>query len=330
MSRPPFLAVVPLLVAALLPARAGAEDDEPAADAPDAPDAGAAQEPLDEVPAPPEEPGASYVEPFEPVEPAEPVEAQPLARPPEPPARARVRRAARAEPEPTRRGYRRERHRRSAAEASAEGLACVYVEDGHCYYDEVVYVGASELAFGFSIELVGGLYATSLNGLSSPRLEGGDLDAGIVPIAGAAVRGWLLYDRLRLGVVLQLGAAIRARETPLTGRGVFEEGSALGDGRWNGVWGFAAYQPQLSELVQLWFGGRVGVSELWAAVEWSGRSYASLQRVGFSLGPELGVMFSGDALGVAIWAFVDLAQPGAGQLSVGLVYEEPRPPGAAY
>ncbi|MCB9598371.1 MAG: hypothetical protein H6719_37000 [Sandaracinaceae bacterium] len=229
-----------------------------------------------------------------------------------------------------RRGYERTRRRRLVVDVSYDVSGCVYVEDGYCYYDEDVYVGASMISFGFSLDVLGGVFPTDPNGLSSRRLVSGDLDAGLFGTLGAGVRGWLLYDRLRLGVLGQVGAGLRTQTIELPADAVVEAGSTVGDGWWSGWYGFAAYQPQLSDLVQLWFGVRAGVSTFATTLEANGRRYGSLERAFFAAGPEIGLMLSGDGVGVMFWAFADLAQPGVAQLSIAFVYEEPKPQGSAF
>lgn len=205
------------------------------------------------------------------------------------------------------------------------------MRDGYCYYVEYEYLGSSTVFLGFSLDAIGGVFPSNLNGLSSARVLGGDVDAGVLPTLGAGARAWLLYDRLRAGAIVQGGAAISTRGVPLRATDVFEEDSRTSDAWWYGVWGFGAYQPQLSDLVQLWLGARLGFHSLSMTVDWRGRSYDTLDRLFFSAGPEVGLMLSGDdGVGIMFWGFADLAQPGMAQLSVAFVYEQPKPRGAAF
>lgn len=208
---------------------------------------------------------------------------------------------------------------------------CDYVEDGYCYYRERYYTGSSTFSFGFSLDVVGSVYATNVNGLSSARVLGQDLDAGVVPGFGGGFRAWILYDRLRVGGMYHAGAAFRTADPQLRDTDVFEEGSRLGGGWWWGAWAFAAYQPQLSDLVQLWFGARAGFHTVMLNVEVTGRAYDEVSRPFFSAGPEVGLMLSQeDGVGIMFWGFADLALPGHATLSIAFVYEAPKPEGAAF
>jgi len=185
------------------------------------------------------------------------------------------------------------------------------------------------VSLGVSLDGIGGLYVSSNGSLTGNRLREG-LDAGVVMTAGVGIRLWMVINRLRLGAIAQAGGAWPTERLRLGDRGTFEDGSTPGDGWWTAYYGIAAYQPQLSPEVQLRFGGRIGVHHIALGVEWDGRRYAYIDRLFFALGPEIGVMFSVESVGLMISAFTDLMQPGLTQLTVSFVYEEPRPPGAAF
>lgn len=226
-------------------------------------------------------------------------------------------------------GRRFHRRRRQRLRLVATPTECAYVRGDWCYYDDWVYVGDSVLSLGLSLDAIGGVFPSDLNPLSGSRLRGG-LDAGMLATSGVGVRLWFVINRLRFGAMAQAGAAWPTASPQLEARGDFEAGSEPGDGWWTAYYAFAAYQPQLSPEVQLWFGGRLGVHHVALGVEWAGRRYDYIDRFFFALGPEIGVMFSVDSVGLMVQAFTDLMQPGLTQLTVGFVYEEPRPPGSAF
>lgn len=207
---------------------------------------------------------------------------------------------------------------------------CSYVRGDWCYRERVLYYGDSLVGFGLSLGVVGGLFDTGLNGLGGDRVVGDGVSAGVLPTLGIDARMWLGWGRARFGAAMQLGWAGPPTQQAALERGVFEEGSQLADGMFLGVWGIGAYQPHLSDLVQLWLGARAGFYLARLGVVTNGRRYASVVRPAFSAGPELGVRLSADVLGVMFQGFADLAQPGHGQLVVSFVFEEPKPPGAAW
>lgn len=226
----------------------------------------------------------------------------------------------------TRRFYRRRRQRLRLVATQTD---CAFVTGDWCYYDDWIYTGDSTLSMGFSLDGIGGVFPSSVNHLSGRRLRGG-LDAGALPTAGVGARLWMVINRLRLGAMAQAGGTWPTANVQLDALGDFEAGSQPGGGWWTAYYAFAAYQPQLSPEVQLWFGARVGVHHIALGIDWDGRRYAYVDRFFFALGPEIGVMFSVDSVGLMIQAFTDVMQPGLTQLTVGFVYEEPRPPGAAF
>lgn len=226
------------------------------------------------------------------------------------------------------RSRRRRRRWRRRWEPRYTRADCLYVDDGWCYYDRWDGGGAG-VSMGFSLDYLGGIVPTDPNSLSTPRGDG-SVDAGLFATTGGGARLWLLYDRLRAGILAQGGGAFRAGRAQAPAGHAIEAGSRVGDGWWWSTYGFVAYQPQLSASVALWLGGRVGVHALTAVLEWEGRRYDDLDRVFLSAGPEVGVMLSGGSVGLMIWAFTDLAQPGLSQLSLAFVFEEPRPDGPAF
>lgn len=207
---------------------------------------------------------------------------------------------------------------------------CAYVEDGYCYSaNELPYDGTPVVSVGASLDLVAGLYPTGPNGLPNERNPAGDLDAGVFPTLAGGFRFWVLYDRLRLGLAIQVGHAWAVGGTVPAG-GAYEPGSAVEGGLVNAYSVTGGYQPQLSELVSLYIGARAGLHLLMAGVAWEGRRYDALTRVALTAGPELGVLITEGTVGLMIWGFADLAQPGVAQLSVALHFEGPRPQGAVF
>jgi hypothetical protein len=207
---------------------------------------------------------------------------------------------------------------------------CSYVRGDWCYRERTTYYGDSIVGLGLSVGVVGGLFDADLNGLSGSRVTGNDVSAGVLPDVGGDFRMWLTWGRARFGGMIQTGwVQPPAGDVTIEG-GVFEEGSWLDAGWFLGVWGIGAYQPHLSDLVQLWLGARAGFHLLELGVVSNGRRYASVARPAFSAGPEIGVRLSADLVGVMLQGFADLAQPGHGQLVLSFVYEEPKPPGAAW
>lgn len=207
---------------------------------------------------------------------------------------------------------------------------CDYYDDGYCVYDTWDYVGESVVGLAFSVGVLGGLFPSDISGLSNGRVLGPDLSAGILPTYGLDARAWLTYGRLRLGGIVQVGGASAPNGVALREGDIFEAGSEAGDGWMTAIYGFAAYQPQLSELVQLWLGARVGYHALELPVRSIGRAYTSVGRGFLSAGPEIGVRLSAGTVGVMLWGFADLAQPGSAQLVLAFVFEEPKPPGSAF
>lgn len=183
---------------------------------------------------------------------------------------------------------------------------------------------------GLSAGVTLGLFDASFNGFSSSRVFGDPVDAGLLVPFGLDVRAWAVFGRARLGVAASFGALPAPSGIQLAPEDVFEAGSSVTTGYWWGLWAIGAYQPQLSDEVQLWLGARVGGHFAGLPVEWSGRPYAEVSRGFFSAGPELGLRISDDTVGVMFWGFADLAQPGHAQLVVSFVFEEPKPPGAAF
>ncbi len=202
---------------------------------------------------------------------------------------------------------------------------CDRIVDGDCIQDRWEYVGESMVGFGFSAGLVGSVMSTSNNPLSTARVVGGGIDAGVLPAVGLDGRAFLVHGRFRVGGVLQGGAAAVPSAVSLAG--AFEEGSSLGGGFQLGVWGTMAYAPQVADILQLWIGGRVGWHLLELDVRWQSRLYDRVSRSFVSAGPELGVRFDdGGPAGLMLWVFADLAQPGLVQATLAFHFEEPRPP----
>lgn len=225
-------------------------------------------------------------------------------------------------------GYRRSRRRRRRWHPRLLASDCVYVDDGWCYYDAP---GADlgGLSVGFSLDYLGGIFPTDPNGLASERVDG-HVDVGLLATTGGGGRVWLLYDRLRIALMGQGGGAWRASRAQPPTSPTIEAGSRVGDGTWFSVYLAGGYQPQLSDVVSLYLGGRLGVHALFMPLEWDGRPYDSLHRVFFSGGPEVGVLLSDGAVGLMVWAFADLGQPGMSQLSIALLVEDQPHDGSAF
>lgn len=132
-------------------------------------------------------------------------------------------------------------------------------------------------------------------------------------------------------MMFALGTALPTGTLSRQASDAFEDDTELGNPFWLGVWGFAAYQPQLSDLVQLWFGARAGFHVMSIDVEAHGRPYDDVELPFFSAGPEVGIMLSQeDGVGVMFWGFADLAIPGSATLTVAFVFEQPKPRGAVW
>lgn len=197
------------------------------------------------------------------------------------------------------------------------------------YHASVSDGGDGRIGFGVSLGALAGLFDGGSNPLSSPRARG-PVPVGLVAPSGFDLRLWLVVDRLRLGAMGQVGPSVLVDAWRADGADAFEAGSRAGVGHWGSGYVFAAYQPHLSDLVQLWLGGRFGFYGLLVPVESNGHPYAALSRFFVSVGPELGVRVSDGLVGLLIWAFADLAQPGSAQLIASFVFEIPKPPGAAF
>lgn len=201
--------------------------------------------------------------------------------------------------------------------------------DGWCYYDEAVDDGDPSVPFGLSLGFVGAVLPTQLQGLWGDRVLGPDLDVGALAPLGVDARIWTGWDRFRIGALVQ-GGGVPASGPVGRSEDAFEDGSSLTDGWWLSLYGVAAYQPHLDDVVQLWLGGRLGGHLLGLPVTSLGRPYDSVRRSYVSAGPEVGVRFSAGPVGLMIWGFADLASPGLVQLTAAFVVEGPKPPGAAF
>lgn len=147
------------------------------------------------------------------------------------------------------------------------------------------------VGIGMSFGVTLGVFDADFNPLSSTRAARA-IDAGLLLSSAFDGRFWIVFHRLRAGFALQGGAAFMLRDWQPQDGDAFEEGSSAQPGSdWKGYL-FGAYQPQLSEHVQLWFGGRIGIHGQSIPIAVDGRPYASLGRFFVSLGPELGVRFT--------------------------------------
>ena len=189
---------------------------------------------------------------------------------------------------------------------------------------------ANGLDVGIALDVMGGIFNSELNGLSGPRTSAQDVHAGILPSFGAGARAWLGIERLRLGMAAGGGALGRLEAARFPTDGAFEGGSELGVASYWDLHLVGAYAPQLSEAVSLWLGGRVGMHVVSAALEWNGRHYGDVDRVAFSIGPEVILHLADGPFGIQLAAFADLGQPGLVRLTASLVIESGRVDGPAF
>lgn len=182
---------------------------------------------------------------------------------------------------------------------------------------------------GFSLGGGVGVFDASSNPLSSARASH-PAELGLLLPMAFDTRVWLVIDRLRLGAGGQVGPSpLLGHWEPRDGD-AFEVGSRAEAGIDWAAYLFGAYQPQLSEWVQLWLGARLGVQGHEFPVVVNGRRYEKLSRSFVSVGPELGVRLSAGPMGVMLWGFADLTQPGSAQLIAAFVFEWPKPTGSAF
>ncbi|MBX3268930.1 MAG: hypothetical protein KF729_01640 [Sandaracinaceae bacterium] len=210
----------------------------------------------------------------------------------------------------------------------AGGYHCTRVRDGFCVYPEDVYIGNRVPGFGLSIGAAGALDDGNAHAFEGTRGHRQRLSAGWFGLAGFDLRAMAVLDRLRVGGVMSGGGTVDASGS--LDHGAYEEGSEIADGWWWGISPFVAYAPQLGPHVQLWLGGRIGFqfANLYASSR--GRLYASLTRWLFSVGPELGVRFGADDVGVRLYVFADLVQYGNVTAALAFTWEVPTPPGDAF
>lgn len=185
------------------------------------------------------------------------------------------------------------------------------------------------IGVGFAIGSSFGVFDASLNPFSSVHAARA-IDPGLLLSTTLDQRVWLVVDQLRAGLGGQIGASYLLGDWRPHADDAFEEGSNAQFGRSFSLYALCAYQPQLSDTIQLWFGGRLGLQTFSFHVATRGWRYAQMARDFVSLGPELGVRFSEGYLGLTIWAFADLTQPGSAQLIASFTFEAPKATGQAF
>ena len=228
---------------------------------------------------------------------------------------------------------RRRRRNRVRLTRGFDRSRCDYVDSaGYCVYDDYYdyYSYDSEVAFGFSLGTVAGVFSSDDNGLRSPRTGPRDLRLGVLFPVGFDGRLWTGYGRFRIGASGQVGGVPAGSAAGFPrGADAFEPGSRLDTGFFWSLHLIGAYLPQLSDEVQLWLGGRLGMHVITQSVLSEERRYTYVDRFFLSAGPEVGVRFFPHEVGLVVWAFADLAQPGYVQITAALVVDLPKPVGGA-
>ena len=201
------------------------------------------------------------------------------------------------------------------------------VRDEICIlHPEEVYLWQERVGFGLSSGPVFGFRnASHAPFTNAARANDGVFVGGLAAVA-IEVRAFLTYERLRVGLIGEFGGALPVGAEPFDLES-FEVGSTLGDGLHIGLWATGAYLPQLSELVQLWLGGRVGLLYASLPVYSGPRRYTTVEHLVPSIGPEVGLRLSEGELGATLYVFADLFQLGHVQTTLAFTMELPKPIG---